>query len=76
MLSWYGLHAPKGTPPAIIGRLHREMAAMTRKPEIAERLTALGIEPEGNSPQEFLAQIKTEIAAWGRVIKAARIPLE
>lgn len=76
VLSWYGLHAPKGTPPAIINRLHREMAAMTRKPEIAERLTALGIEPEGNTPQEFLAQIKTEIASWGKVIKAAKIPLE
>ena len=76
VLSWYGLHAPKGTPPAIISRLHRELAAMTRKPEIAERLTVLGIEPEGNSPQEFLAQIKTEIASWGKVITAAKIPKE
>jgi len=76
VLSWYGLHAPKGTPPAIISRLHREMAALTRKPEIAERLTALGIEPEGNTPQEFLAQIKVEIASWGKVIKAAKIPME
>ena len=49
---------------------------MTRKPEIAERLTALGIEPEGNSPPEFLAQIKTEIAGWGKVITAAKIPKE
>ena len=49
---------------------------MTRKPDIAERLTALGIEPEGNTPQEFLAQIKTEIASWGKVIEAAKIPME
>jgi tripartite-type tricarboxylate transporter receptor subunit TctC len=76
VLSWYGLHAPKGTPPAIISLLHREMAAMVRKPEITERLTALGIDPEGNSPQEFLAQIKTEIASWAKVIKAAKIPQE
>ncbi len=76
VLSWYGLHAPKGTPPAIIKLLHREMAAMVRKPEITQRLTALGIEPEGNSPQEFLAQIKTEIASWAKVIKAAKIPQE
>ncbi len=76
VLSWYGLHAPKGTPPAIISRLHRELAAMTRKPDIAERLTVLGIEPEGNTPQEFLAQIKTEIASWGKVITAAKIPKE
>jgi tripartite-type tricarboxylate transporter receptor subunit TctC len=76
VLSWYGLHAPKGTPPTIINRLHREMAAMTRKPEMAERLTVLGIEPEGNSPQEFLAQIRVEIAGWGKVINAAKIPKE
>lgn len=76
VLSWYGLHAPKGTPQVIINRLHREMAAMARKPDIAERLTALGIEPEGNSPQEFLAQIKVEIAGWGKVINAAKIPKE
>ena len=49
---------------------------MARKPDVAERLTALGIEPEGNSPQEFLAQIKTEIASWGKVITAAKVPKE
>jgi tripartite-type tricarboxylate transporter receptor subunit TctC len=70
VLSWYGLHAPKGTPPAIISRLHRELATIIRKPEISARLAGLGIEPEGNSPQEFLAQIKVEIAAWGKVITA------
>ena len=71
--SWYGLHAPKGTPPAIITVLHRELAAMTRKPDLAKRLVTLGIEPEGNTPQEFLAQIRAEIAAWGKVIRAAGI---
>ncbi len=76
VLSWYGLHAPRGTPPAVISRLHRELATIIRKPEIAGRLAGLGIEPEGNSPQEFLAQIKTEIAAWGKVITAAKIPKE
>lgn len=76
VLSWYGLHAPKGTPPAIISRLHRELATIIRKPEIAGRLAGLGVEPEGNSPQEFLAQIKAEIAAWGKVITAAKIPKE
>lgn len=76
VLSWYGLHAPKGTAPAIVSRLHRELATIVRKPEISERLAALGIEPEGNSPDEFLAQIKTEIAAWGKVITAAKLPKE
>jgi tripartite-type tricarboxylate transporter receptor subunit TctC len=76
VLSWYGLHAPKGTPAPIIGRLHRELSAAVKRPEISERLASLGIEPEGNSPPEFLAQIKTEIAAWGKVVKAANIKLD
>jgi tripartite-type tricarboxylate transporter receptor subunit TctC len=71
--SWYGLHVPKGTSQAIVSILHRELANMTRKPEVAKRLTGLGIDPEGNTPQEFLAQIRAEIAAWGKVIKAAGI---
>jgi tripartite-type tricarboxylate transporter receptor subunit TctC len=49
---------------------------MVRRADVGERLTALGIEPEGNSPAEFLAQIRTEIAAWGKVIQAAMIPRE
>lgn len=76
VLSWYGLHVPKGTPPAIVNRLHRELSTIVRKPEISERLAGLGIEPEGNSPDEFLAQIKAEIAAWGKVITAAKLPKE
>lgn len=76
VLSWYGLHAPRGTPPTVISRLHRQLATIIRKPEISERLAGLGVEPEGNSPQEFLAQIKAEIAAWGKVITAAKIPKE
>ncbi|MBX3651290.1 MAG: tripartite tricarboxylate transporter substrate binding protein [Burkholderiales bacterium] len=76
VLSWYGVHAPKGTAPAIVSRLHRELSTIVRRPEISERLAALGIEPEGNSPDEFLAQIKAEIAAWGKVITAAKLPKE
>jgi tripartite-type tricarboxylate transporter receptor subunit TctC len=74
--SWYGIIAPRGTPAAVIDRVHREIAAMARKPDIAERLAALGIEPEGNSPREFAAQVKSEIAKWGKVIKTAGVKVE
>jgi len=74
--SWYGIVAPRGTPAPIIQRVYREIAAMTRKAEVAERLAALGIEPEGNTPQEFAAQVKSEIAKWGKVIKAAGVTVE
>jgi tripartite-type tricarboxylate transporter receptor subunit TctC len=76
VLSWYGIFAPARTPSAIISRLHGELAAMVKRPEIIERLVSLGIEPEGNSPQEFAAQVKSEIAKWGKVVKLANVPLE
>lgn len=74
--SWYGIIAPRGTPASVVERVHREIAAMVKKPAVAERLGALGIEPEGNTPREFAAQVKSEIAKWGRVIKAAGVPVE
>lgn len=74
--SWYGIFAPAGTPKQIIARLHREIAAMVRKSEINEKLVALGLEPEGNAPQELAQQLKREIAKWGEVIKAAGVPLQ
>ncbi|MCW5606411.1 MAG: tripartite tricarboxylate transporter substrate binding protein, partial [Burkholderiales bacterium] len=74
--SWYGILAPAGTPQPVIERLHGELATMARKPDVAARLVALGIDPEGNSPQEFAAQIKSEIAKWGKVVKLAGVKVD
>ncbi|MGZ8155274.1 MAG: Bug family tripartite tricarboxylate transporter substrate binding protein [Burkholderiales bacterium] len=74
--SWYGILAPARTPRAIVERLHRELAAMTRKADMIERFTLLGIEAEGNSPQEFARQIRAEIEKWGRIVKIAKVPVE
>jgi tripartite-type tricarboxylate transporter receptor subunit TctC len=74
--SWYGILAPARTPRAIVERLNAELAAMVRKPDVIERFTVLGIEPEGNSPQAFARQIKEEIAKWGRIVKLAKVTVE
>ncbi len=74
--SWYGIVAPVGTPPAVISRLHRELAAMTRRAEVTARLVALGIEPEGSSPEEFANQTRQEITKWAKVVKLAGVKLE
>lgn len=74
--SWYGVLAPARTPSPVIAVLHRELAAMVKKPEVAERLVALGIEAEGTSPAQFAAQIADEIAKWGRVVKVAGVKAE
>ena len=75
-VSWYGIFAPARTPKPIVERLHQELAAMVRRPQVIERLIALGIEPEGNSPLEFSEQVKQEIVKWGKVIRVAKVPLE
>ena len=75
-VSWYGIFAPARTPKPIVETLHRELAAMVKRPQVVERLIALGIEPEGSSPVEFAGQLKVEIAKWGKVVKIAKVPLE
>ncbi|HEX2825162.1 MAG TPA: tripartite tricarboxylate transporter substrate binding protein [Burkholderiales bacterium] len=76
VLAWYGIFTPAKTPNAIVMRLNKELVAMTRKPQIVERMTALGIEPEGNTPEQFAAQVKEEKQKWGKIVKLAKIPVE
>ena len=74
--SWQGIVVPAGTPPAIITRLHTELVKGLRAKDIGERLAAEGTDPGGNSPAEFGAYIKREIAKWAKVVKDAGIKTE
>lgn len=74
--SWYGFLAPARTPPAIISKLQREIAAVVKRPNVVERMATLGIEAEGNGPVEFRRQMVQEIATWSKVIKAAKVQLD
>ena len=71
--TWYGVLAPRGTPAAIIARLNSEFIAIMQSSEIRERIAPLGYEPDTGTPQRFAAYIKSEIAKWGKVVKAAGI---
>jgi len=74
MNSWYGLFAPAGTPPPIIGRLQSEVNALVKRADMGDRFASLGLEAEASSPQAFAVQIKEEIARWAKVIQIARVP--
>jgi len=69
VIGWTGVLVPKGTPAEIVTRLHAELARILRTPEMRERMAALGAEPVGNTPEEFGAFIRAEMAQWGRIIK-------
>lgn len=73
---WHGLLAPRGTPRAIIERLHREIAATVRQPDIASRFATDGTEGIGSSPAEFAAHLKSERDQWARVVKIANIRVD
>ena len=70
---WYGMLAPAKTPADIISRLNTEIVTILRSPAATERLAADGSEAVGNTPEQFAAHIKSEIAKWGKVVKAAGI---
>lgn len=73
LLIWNGLVAPAGTPPAIIGRVHRELAQILRADAIISHLTAGGSRPFIEPSSEFGAFLKTEVTKWARVIARAGI---
>ena len=72
--SWYGLCAPTGTPTPIVDKVHTDLTAVLRMPEIQQRLNDLVVEVAPTSPQDFAQFIRTETARWARVIKDAGIP--
>ena len=66
---WMGLLAPKGTPPAIIERLHRELKASLTAPEVKAFFNEAGVEIVGSTPAEFGAYFREERERWARVVK-------
>jgi len=68
---WYGLFAPAGTSREIVGRLSGEVVAILGLADVRESLQQQGAEPAGNSPEEFAAFVKSEIAKWAEVVKTS-----
>jgi tripartite-type tricarboxylate transporter receptor subunit TctC len=74
--SWTGILAPAGTPRPIVDRLQKEIAAVLADPEVKARYEVLGIEPVGNTPEQFAAQIRADLARYEQVVKQAGIRVE
>ena len=67
--SWQGVFAPAGTPPEIVKRLNAEIVKILNMPDVKERLVALGAEPVGDTPEQFSAYVKSEVAKWSDIVK-------
>lgn len=71
--SWFGLMAPAHTPQPVIERLTKALAAAARDPEVKRQLADLGLEPVGDTPEQFAQSIRTDLAKWTQVVKQAGI---
>jgi tripartite-type tricarboxylate transporter receptor subunit TctC len=67
--SWQGVFAPAGTPPAIVRRLNAEIVRILGLPDVKEKLSGLGAELVGNTPEEFAVLVKAEVVKWADVVK-------
>ena len=74
--TWFGLLGPAGLPPELAARIQRDVAKAVASPDVRDKLVELGVDLVGNTPQEFSAYLKAEIARYTRVIKEAGIKAE
>ena len=71
-----GAVAPAGTPKPVIDLLQKEIARIVVSPDVKERLDVLGFYPVANTPEEYAAQIKSDVEIWGKVVRDANIKVE
>lgn len=68
-VSWFALYAPANTPKPIVDKLQAEVSKILKSPEASKRLSDIGLEPIGSTPEELAAYQKTEITKWAKVVK-------
>jgi len=74
--SWYGFHAPAGTPKPIIDKINAEMVKALKSPEMRERFASIGAEAVSTSPAEFTTFVEAEMAKWGKLVRAIGVKVE
>jgi tripartite-type tricarboxylate transporter receptor subunit TctC len=72
--TWYGVFAPKGTPPAVIAKLNKVLNDSIKEDEVQKRLVAVGVVVKGGTPDQFGKFLAAEYARWNKVREAANIP--
>lgn len=69
--AWYGVLAPAKTPKPVVSRLHNDIVKVLQEPDVKNRLSGLGFEIVGSTPEQFSAYIKAEIKKWAKAVKAS-----
>jgi tripartite-type tricarboxylate transporter receptor subunit TctC len=75
-IGWFGLLAPAGTPKAVVDKLSQDANRVLAEAEVRQKMLALGAEPSGDSPAEFAAFIRDDMAKWARLMAERGIKTE
>ena len=70
-VAWYGIVGPVGLPQPIVEKLNRALVEALERPEVRERLVAVGVDPVSSSAKEFDAYIREEVPKWAKVVKSS-----
>ncbi len=74
--AWYSIHAPAGTPPAVILKINQQLVKAIKLPDVAEKLRQLGSDGVGDTPEHFGAFVRAELDKYSKLIKKAGIKVE
>lgn len=71
--NWFSLHAPKGTPDAVVRKIHAALVQALNTEEVKAGLAKLDIRPVGNTPEEFSKRIASDYKLFGEIVRKAKI---
>jgi tripartite-type tricarboxylate transporter receptor subunit TctC len=72
--AWMAMAVPAGTPKDVVTRLHSEMSAILKMPDVQEKSAAVGAILIGGTPEQFSAYLKSELVKFERVVRDGKIP--
>jgi tripartite-type tricarboxylate transporter receptor subunit TctC len=73
---WAGLFAPAGTPKDVVSRLYQEASRVMGEQDTRDKLKSIGMDPGGLAPEQLAAMIKSDLAKYAAIVKAANIGSE
>ena len=75
-MAYYGIHGPKGLPPAVVAKISEAVKKTLERPEVRERIAATGSMVVGNTPEQFTAQTRAEYEVYKKVVTDRRLTLD
>ena len=73
VLAWYGLFVPPNTPQAVVDKIGADLRKVMAKAEVQQTFSKRGLEPQTNSPSEFSAFVRADLAKWAKIVKDAGV---